>query len=346
MNWGRHNSLPRFCFIHTGFQSIASPQRLWPSRWYRWVVERCACRMITLLTISIGVPIWRRRWPHAVASHEDGDGCRPNCLPFAPLSWQHYSWSGKALFWSGAWFFDVFLQPVSYLLRNENNFGFFAALGAGQVDLPILNVHWSDFKTSPLSFHPGHQLQHDSVPRLHGAENDLIHHVLFDIFHCWGVRSRNILRNMAVSHGFECRDRLNSWEVEKGLETGIPVALGGGLAAVESPVRKDRTSSVVMDSTMPVTEHLLEPGEDELIVLERIFFRVLRWYSRNDWIACDTFIGTSWLIGWRWMVSMLGSRISYQRCKIFGIQIGCGSGTLCPSLIMLPESNTTALFFH
>ena len=47
-----------------------------------------------------------------------------------------------------------------------------------------------------------------------------------------------------------------------------------------------------MVSILSIAICLQEPGENELIVLQRIFFSEFsRRYSRNDWTAWDSFIG-------------------------------------------------------
>jgi hypothetical protein len=61
------------------------------------------------------------------------------------------------------------------------------------------------FKTStdthPI---PGHAIQHDPVPRLHGndTEDDSSSRSFLEIFHCRGERSRSTLRSRSVSPGF------------------------------------------------------------------------------------------------------------------------------------------------
>ena len=59
---------------------------------------------------------------------------------------------------------------------------------------------------------------------------------------------------------------------EKGLETGIPVALGGWFCGSGKPGQERYDFVGGYGFGLPIAEHLLEPGEDELIVLERIFF--------------------------------------------------------------------------
>ena len=87
-------------------------------------------------------------------------------------------------------------------------------------------LRFQDFADSHST--SGHQLQHDPVPRLHGAENDLIHHVLFDILPLLGrPLSKHLPQHGRVARVLDAGvDRILE-EVEKGLETEMPVALGG-----------------------------------------------------------------------------------------------------------------------
>jgi len=157
----------------------------------------------------------------------------------------------KPLFRSGTGLLHILLETVSHLLRNENNFGLLATFGARQGDLPILNVHGPDFQDLADSHStPGRQLQHDPVPRLHGSENDLIHQVLFDNLPLLGWT----FTEHFAQHGRIARVQMPGsteflMKLKKALRQEYQWRLLAGLAAVESPVRKGMTSSVVMDST-------------------------------------------------------------------------------------------------
>jgi hypothetical protein len=73
-------------------------------------------------------------------------------------------------------------------------------------------------------------------------------------------------------------------EVEEGLEAGVAVALGGWYLGCGKACQKGEDIVGGYGTDLPVAERLLEPGKNELIVFERIFFEFIRWYSRNDWI--------------------------------------------------------------
>jgi len=134
----------------------------------------------------------------------------------------------KTLFQSCSRIFHVFLEAISHFLGNEHNLGLLAALGTRQSDLPVLNIHWSDFQnlTDPHST-SGHQLQHDPVPRLHGSENNLIDQVLLNDFPLLGrAFTEHFAQHGRIAGILDARiDRILE-KVEEGLETGITVALG------------------------------------------------------------------------------------------------------------------------
>jgi hypothetical protein len=61
-------------------------------------------------------------------------------------------------------------------------------------------------------------------------------------------------------------------EVEKGLQTGVAVALGGRFCGCRKPGQEGKDIICAYGFDLPVAERFVEPGENELIVLERIFF--------------------------------------------------------------------------
>jgi len=75
---------------------------------------------------------------------------------------------------------DVFAEPLSHLLRNEDVFSLTAAFGIFEDHLLALHVHW--FKLQHLTdVHPaaGHQFQDQPVARVFRPEDDLVNGFFF-----------------------------------------------------------------------------------------------------------------------------------------------------------------------
>jgi hypothetical protein len=107
---------------------------------------------------------------------------------------------------------------------------------ASQCDLPVLNVHRPNFQhLSDSHPTPRHKLQHDPISRLHGSENDLIHQILLDNFPLLGRPfSKHLPQHGRITEVMDAGvGRIEG--VEKGLEAGIPVALGGWFSGSGKP---------------------------------------------------------------------------------------------------------------
>jgi hypothetical protein len=114
-------------------------------------------------------------------------------------------------------------------LRDENHLRFFTTLGTGQGEFPVLNIHWPDFQNlSDSHSTPGHKLQHDPIPRLHGSKNDLIHQVLFDNLPLLGrALSKHFPQHCRIAGVLDFGINRDLEEVEEGLQAGVAVAFRG-----------------------------------------------------------------------------------------------------------------------
>jgi hypothetical protein len=80
-------------------------------------------------------------------------------------------------------------------------------------------------------------------------------------------------------------------KIEKGLQAGIAGSFGGLFLPLGDLVKKSQDLVWGQRAQLPVTELAIEPGQDELVRADTIFFfEFASWYSKQYFTASDTFI--------------------------------------------------------
>lgn len=76
---------------------------------------------------------------------------------------------------------DIFLESVCHFQWDEYVLSLFSAFGVLERQLPVVDVHGSEFQDLAHSHATaGHQFQHEAVPQFRRCKDDFVDHVLFD----------------------------------------------------------------------------------------------------------------------------------------------------------------------
>ena len=113
---------------------------------------------------------------------------------------------------------DIFFEPVSHLLRDENMLPFFAAFGVSKGQFPVMDVNRPQLQDLTHSHAAtGHEFQHETVSEFLGCEDDFIDHVLLDdLPGNHGPRSEHLPHHWVVAGIVEIGIDIRSDEVEEG----------------------------------------------------------------------------------------------------------------------------------
>ena len=128
---------------------------------------------------------------------------------------------------------DIAFQPVRYLLRNEDHLRAFSTFRFDKTQFPVVGVlHFQFQHFTDAHAAPGHEFQHDSVPDIVGAKNDLIDHVFFQDspVPAFGGAKRFPEQRRVAGISQIALDVVSD-EIEKGFQEGVLVALGGSFQA-------------------------------------------------------------------------------------------------------------------
>jgi len=78
---------------------------------------------------------------------------------------------------------DIFLESVSYLLRDEYVLPLFPTLGVPERQFPAIDISGPQLQDLAYSHSAsGHQFQHETVSGFDCCEDDFVDHVFFDDF--------------------------------------------------------------------------------------------------------------------------------------------------------------------
>jgi hypothetical protein len=81
---------------------------------------------------------------------------------------------------SDSFLLDIFFEPISDLLRDENHLELLATFGVPDDQFSAINIPWREIEHLADS-HPttGHKFQHETVSGFHRPENDFVNNLLF-----------------------------------------------------------------------------------------------------------------------------------------------------------------------
>lgn len=170
--------------------------------------------------------------------------------------------------WLDLFIQNVAFEPVGNLLRKEHGFGLLAAFGVSDVGFPLFDINRREFQDLPDPHAAaGHEFQHQSVPLIHGSENYLVDHILFEDLEKRGLTCpEQFAQCWIVTWIFDFRIEGVFHEIEKGRQEGETKFLGILFGPISDRGHESQDVLGCNSGYLYITEMVLEIAKDELII--------------------------------------------------------------------------------